>query len=191
MEMMSTVNDILKIEMMKMCSCGREKAVYFCKFKECPNNQSQPYYCMLCSDDEENKHMHKESRINKEIQIQQAKWMSAKDEIESLLRKASHILEYHSSLITLSERLMIGAPRANPLPFRSLTQDFEKLKNLNRQIQQHFSQTILPLCVDCKLLELIAQVNNLLSFEKAGKPLAYLASANEQTIWDYYQPAIE
>jgi hypothetical protein len=38
MEMMSSVLDILKIEMMKMCSCEREKAVYFCKFKDCPNN---------------------------------------------------------------------------------------------------------------------------------------------------------
>ena len=49
----------------------------------------------------------------------------------------------------------------------------------------------MPLTNDCNLLELFAQANNLLSFEQALKPLAYLSSAFEQTMWECYQPAVE
>ena len=54
--------------------------------------------------------------------------MAVKDEIESLKRKAGEKLqEEYDSLVALSERVMISAPRANPKPFRSLTQDMQKL----------------------------------------------------------------
>ncbi len=33
---MQSMADHLKIEIMKVCSCGREKAINFCKNKNCP-----------------------------------------------------------------------------------------------------------------------------------------------------------
>ena len=65
--MMQTMADIMKCEMMPICSCNREKAIYFCKTMNCPNNCSQPYYCMLCADEEEEKHSHPQTRMNREI----------------------------------------------------------------------------------------------------------------------------
>ncbi len=44
---------------------------------------------MLCSDEEEEKHMHKESRINKEVQVKDKEWKSAKDLFETTHRKAA------------------------------------------------------------------------------------------------------
>ena len=72
--MMNTINDIYNFEMMQVCSCGRQKAVYFCKYQDCPNHRTQPYYCPLCSDDEEEKHMHKEAKIAREVQLIKNKW---------------------------------------------------------------------------------------------------------------------
>ena len=61
--------------------------------------------------------------------------MAVKDEIESLKRKAGEKLqEEYDSLVALSERVMISAPRANPKPFRSLTQDMQKLETLNEEM---------------------------------------------------------
>ncbi len=59
--------DILKIEIMPTCSCGREKAIHFCKNKNCPQNSTQPYYCILCIQ-EEDVHDHKSVYISKEIE---------------------------------------------------------------------------------------------------------------------------
>ena len=68
--MLSTMFDMMNSEMMPDCSCKREKAFYFCKAKTCPNNQTQPYYCVLCADEEEEKHInHSICRINREIEI--------------------------------------------------------------------------------------------------------------------------
>ena len=47
---MTSIKDFFNIEEMGTCSCGQDKAIYFCKKKECPNNKHQPYYCFLCSE---------------------------------------------------------------------------------------------------------------------------------------------
>ncbi len=43
-----TMIDDLQLERMRQCSCGRDVEVYFCKAKDCPNNATQPYYCIKC-----------------------------------------------------------------------------------------------------------------------------------------------
>ena len=35
---MSTMIDMINSELLPMCSCKREKAIYICKVKDCPNN---------------------------------------------------------------------------------------------------------------------------------------------------------
>ncbi len=64
---MQSMADHLKIEIMKVCSCGREKAINFCKNKNCPQNTTQPYYCILCME-EDDIHDHKSVSISKEIE---------------------------------------------------------------------------------------------------------------------------
>ncbi len=62
--------ELLKIDHMKMCSCAREAAIYFCNDKACKNHTVQPFYCMLCF--EESTHLHSSPipvRISKEIQV--------------------------------------------------------------------------------------------------------------------------
>ena len=63
---LQSMADILKIEIMPECSCGREKAINFCKNKSCPQNQSQPYYCILCQQNED-LHDPRSISISKEI----------------------------------------------------------------------------------------------------------------------------
>ncbi len=62
-----SILDFLKIEIMPSCSCGRDKAINFCKNKNCPQNQKQPYYCILCQQ-EDDIHDHKSISITKEIE---------------------------------------------------------------------------------------------------------------------------
>jgi hypothetical protein len=47
---MTSRKDFFNFDEMGLCSCGEDKATYFCKKKECPNNQKQPYYCLICSE---------------------------------------------------------------------------------------------------------------------------------------------
>jgi hypothetical protein len=88
---MASVIDTMKMEIMNQCSCGRDKAIYFCKNKSCPKNQSQPYYCFVCQQDEEDSHDHKALSIVKEVREHQAVWDSMKDELASLLAAAMKV----------------------------------------------------------------------------------------------------
>ena len=62
MENGSTMNqsiaNYLNVEIMPLCTCNREKAVYFCSDSSCPNNKIQPYYCPMCAEKDEEKHFH-------------------------------------------------------------------------------------------------------------------------------------
>lgn len=49
----------------------------------------------------------------------------------------------------------------------------------------------MPLVTDFKLIELIALNEEYSQKEQAFKPLEYLASVSEVTLWEFYQPAIE
>ena len=40
--------DALKAEIMKQCSCGREKAIFFCNDETCISHTEQPFYCLFC-----------------------------------------------------------------------------------------------------------------------------------------------
>ena len=76
-ESMTSKKDFFNFDEMGLCSCGEDKATYFCKKKECPNNQKQPYYCLICSEKPDN-HEHSNVRIVSEIKVQTDKWDSMK-----------------------------------------------------------------------------------------------------------------
>lgn len=63
---MTLIKDFFNFEEMGYCSCGNDKAIYFCKKRECPNNQKQPYYCLLCLETPE-LHEHSSVRVVTEI----------------------------------------------------------------------------------------------------------------------------
>jgi hypothetical protein len=85
---MTSIKDFFNFEEMGLCSCGKDKAIYYCKKKECPNNQKQPYYCLLCSENSD-LHDHSNVRIITEIKLQNEKWIAMKDEIATLSSKAT------------------------------------------------------------------------------------------------------
>ena len=82
-------------------------------------------------------------------------WNTLKDQHTSLLTKATKIQEPYKSLISMCERLMISAPRNQILQFRSLTLDLKNLKKACDEFQKLYTQTISPMLVKCKLLELL------------------------------------
>jgi mannitol/fructose-specific phosphotransferase system IIA component (Ntr-type) len=59
---------------MENCSCERgQKSVYFCNNDDCPN-KAQIYFCLLCADEDEEKHTHTFKRIAKHVSDWQKKW---------------------------------------------------------------------------------------------------------------------
>ena len=146
--------DILKIEMMPECSCKREKAINFCKNKSCPQNQTQPYYCILCMQNEEI-HDHRSVSISKEIEDLTVLWNKLKDQHTTLITKATKIQEPYKSLISMCERLMISAPRNQALHFKTLTLDLKNLTIACDEFLKLYTQTVSPMLVKCKLLELL------------------------------------
>ncbi len=37
--------------------------MYFCAYEDCPNHLTMPLYCMLCSDEDNTKHDHRQKLI--------------------------------------------------------------------------------------------------------------------------------
>ena len=64
---------MLKVDHMQECSCKEDIAVFYCKQLDCPSNKTQPFYCILCSENPE-KHDHKNIRIVKETEELTKKW---------------------------------------------------------------------------------------------------------------------
>jgi hypothetical protein len=83
MEQASASKDIFQCDVMDLCQCGRDKAIFFCKKKECPNNQKQRFYCMECSENP-SKHDHANVRVITEIKVWNDKWVAMKDELQTL-----------------------------------------------------------------------------------------------------------
>lgn len=52
------------LDQQSFCQCGRgEKVMYFCAYEDCPNHLTMPLYCMLCSDEDNTKHDHRQKLI--------------------------------------------------------------------------------------------------------------------------------
>jgi hypothetical protein len=80
---MTSIIDFFKFEDMGPCSCGKDKAIYFCKKTSCPSNLKQPYYCLVCSENAD-LHDHANVRIITEIKSQTEKWEKMKNDIKTL-----------------------------------------------------------------------------------------------------------
>jgi hypothetical protein len=96
-------------------------------------------------------------------------------------------IEYLESLMPNSRSLRRNIEH----PVRSVTVEIKALYDLGSSLVQKYEDKILPLTEKFKLIELIA-LNK--EFEQIGlkfKPLEYLSTISEMTLWDFYQPAIE
>ncbi len=133
---MTSIKDFFNFEEMGPCSCGKDKAIYFCKKKECPNTQT--YYCLLCSENPD-LHDHANVRVITEIKACHEKWSTLKNEITDLTNKSTQIQEPFACLIRMCERLMISAPINKPFKFRSLSKDLEALTKICTDFQQTFN----------------------------------------------------
>ena len=53
------------VEQQPFCNCGRgERVMFVCVKTDCPNNQRQPVYCMICSEEEPFVHDHRVKAIS-------------------------------------------------------------------------------------------------------------------------------
>lgn len=63
---MITLADLNKEDQMEKCGCNRSMAIYYCKEESCPNKETNPTYCIICSE-EWILHKHATIRIVKEV----------------------------------------------------------------------------------------------------------------------------
>ena len=71
------------------CSCDREAVKFQCNIKECPNYNSQNFYCQECANDFKN-HLHKPEKItNVKIMIEvEERWKVLNDSYAATFNKA-------------------------------------------------------------------------------------------------------
>jgi len=67
---MESTADLIKEELVPVCSCGKLKAIFFCNQKVFCNS-GQGLYCMTCMDEHEHKAIRTIKQFNEEIQ----KWV--------------------------------------------------------------------------------------------------------------------
>lgn len=73
---------------MVRCPCNRDLIVFVCKTIKCKKHQFQPYYCMLCFE-EEDTHDHKTTQIVNEVSLLSEAWSKLKSDITLTLLTAS------------------------------------------------------------------------------------------------------
>ena len=63
--------------------------MFYCAFQTCPNNQSMPLYCFLCSDDELSKHTHQPKVIAIKGDSAKSAWQTLRSKVADTLSKAN------------------------------------------------------------------------------------------------------
>jgi hypothetical protein len=96
-------------------------------------------------------------------------------------------IEYLESLMQNSRSLRRNIEH----PVRSVTVEINSLYNLGSSLVKSYEDNILPLTEKFMLIELIALNKEFEQIELKFKPLEYLSTISEMTLWDFYQPAIE
>ena len=76
--------DALKAEIMKPCSCNREKAIFYCDDETCISHNEQPFYCLFCFEERKLHPKHFPVRISKEVGDWETKWLKLKEELTTL-----------------------------------------------------------------------------------------------------------
>ena len=71
-----TLVDVYKFDCMGDCSCKRgQKYIHFCDEKNCPNFKNA-YFCALCADKLDGKHLHTFSTIARHVYEGDKNWKS-------------------------------------------------------------------------------------------------------------------
>lgn len=162
----TTMMDALQLEHMPGCICKREIVVYFCEQADCPNNKSQPYYCLFCQDDR--KHVHFGVRIAKEVDGLKLKWKAFIERVSKAGEAAKNLYEPMSPLIEHLESQMQNSSslrRNIEHPVRSITVELNSLIELGRTLLKVFEETIMPLVNEFKLIELLSLTPDFEKFE--------------------------
>ncbi len=72
----------------------------------CKNNKTQPYYCILCQDQDEEKHLHDTFRIAKEVTKIGVKWEALFNKVTVAAQKATELYEPMRPLVEHLESQM-------------------------------------------------------------------------------------
>ncbi len=116
---------------MHLCSCQRERVIYFCDDEKCENRERQRYYCDECAEMSEQKHLHAPKKIVRETQLYNAEWSRLREGIRNTMANASIRFNELGPLIRYLERALIKLPRINEEDeVKALWDDYMKLKTL-------------------------------------------------------------
>ena len=151
----ASVMDVLQLEKMQKCNCpsGLE-VLFFCKNASCPDQKKQQYYCLDCSNDE-SKHDHRVIPIVREIQAQHQQWESLRRNISTAFTRASESYENLKHLIKYIEKAMLSEQAQISSTIKWFSVDYDKLKEINEEIQKLYNDSISAMFVNVLLVELI------------------------------------
>ncbi|TNV82449.1 hypothetical protein FGO68_gene4124 [Halteria grandinella] len=188
----STLQERLQLEKMSICSCQRERAIYYCNEPSCPSKSTQPYYCDECAEMVEEKHPHAPKKIVREISTYSQEWLTVKRAISSNVKEAEQRFGEQGALIRYLERALISMPRFDgAFQFKSLLLEFDALRNLHERLERYFSEDVEPFIITFRVGELLELRGQCAEFAQEGAKYEYLSNVSDGTIWDFYHPAIE
>jgi hypothetical protein len=108
--MHSTLQERLQLEKMRMCSCKRDRAIYFCDNSQCINRESQCYYCDECAEESEGRHPHAPKKIVRETYLHQQEWSKLREEVRKVLDISNDKFHHYGSVIRYLEKACIKMP---------------------------------------------------------------------------------
>ena len=139
-----------------MCSCQRERVIYFCDDQKCENREIQRYYCDECAEMSENKHLHAPKKIVRETQSYNQEWARLREALRNILINATAKFDEVGPLIRYLEKALIKMPRINEeVKVKALWDDFLKLKTLQEKVEVFYRDDVEPFFLNFRVVELI------------------------------------
>ncbi|TNV79889.1 hypothetical protein FGO68_gene6727 [Halteria grandinella] len=159
---------------MSLCSCQRERAIYYCNEPSCPSKTTQPYYCDECAEMVEEKHPHAPKKIVREISTYSQEWLTVKRAISSNVKEAEQRFVEQGALIRYLERALISMPRIDGnFQFKSLLLEFDALRNLHERLERYFSEDVEPFIITFRVGELLELRGQCAKFAQEGAKYEY------------------
>lgn len=154
------------IDQQPLCSRTRgEKVIFICIKPDCPNHQTQQFYCFLCSEDEQSKHEHKGKTISSESPYLDSKWLELKTDLEAKIQKVdAWTSRYHGLLSLLTKESGID----------TIEQDIKRLRDLGHEVSSFYQSQIAAYASEERMIELIATKDKLDTYSTQLKAIPSL-----------------
>ena len=191
-EAKGTLMDRLQLDKMHMCSCQRERVIYFCDDSQCESRQAQPYYCDECAESSEMKHLHAPKKIVRETQMYNMEWSKLRDAIRNIVTSASTKFNELGPLIRYLEKALVKMPRIKEdVEIKALWEDYTKLRTLQEKVEVFYRDDVEPFFINFKVEELIQVKPQCIKYMDTLKNYLHLENITENTLWQFYSIALD